>query len=62
MGGTAMLYMDFRVHRLSRHSYNPSEEHLKLAKHCIKHLLLDINKGIKFHGSATCRHDGGVSR
>ena len=40
------------VHQLSRHSYNPSEEHLKLAKHCIKHLLLDINKGIKFHGSS----------
>ena len=39
------------VHQLSRHTQNPSDNHVKLAKHCIRHLLLDINKGIVFHGS-----------
>lgn len=39
------------VHQISRHTHNPSDEHVRLAKHCIKHLLKDINKGIIFHGS-----------
>ena len=39
------------VHQISRHTHNPSEEHVRLAKHCIRHLLKDINKGIMFHGS-----------
>ena len=39
------------VHQISRHTHNPSEEHVKLAKHCIRHLLKDIHKGIVFHGS-----------
>ena len=39
------------VHQISRHTHNPSDEHVRLAKYCIKHLLKDINKGIIFHGS-----------
>ena len=40
------------VHQLSRHTHNPSEEHIRLAKHCIRHTQKDINRGLVFHGSS----------
>ena len=40
------------VHQLSRHTHNPSEEHIKLAKHCIRHTQKDITRGLVFHGSS----------
>ena len=51
------------VHQISRHTHNPSDEHVRLAKHCIKHLLKDINKGESFtkKNISIKRPGGGIS-
>ena len=36
------------VHQLSRHTPNPSEEHIKLAEHCIRHTQKDITLWSRF--------------